>query len=99
MYGVMRHPTFSKYFLSVGDWTVRLWAEDLKAPVITSPYQPHELNAGRWSPTRCKRNEADNFTWHRSLAQPFRLRVASGLSPAVVRVGRRAVALPTEGRS
>lgn len=53
MYGLVRSPFFPKFFLSVGDWTTRIWNEDLKTPIITSKYQSTYLTGARWSPTRC----------------------------------------------
>jgi dynein intermediate chain 2 len=47
-----RHPAFPKYFLSVGDWTARLWAEDLRVPLLATPYRAPYLAAGVWSPAR-----------------------------------------------
>ena len=38
VYGLKRHPFAAKYFLSVGDWTARIWAEDSKQPLITTRY-------------------------------------------------------------
>lgn len=38
VYSLHRHPFAAKYFLSVGDWTARIWAEDSKQPLITSRY-------------------------------------------------------------
>ena len=38
VYGLQRHPFAVKYFLSVGDWTARIWAEDNKQPLITTRY-------------------------------------------------------------
>ena len=38
VYNLQRHPFAAKYFLSVGDWTARIWAEDSKQPLITSRY-------------------------------------------------------------
>jgi dynein intermediate chain 2, axonemal len=38
VYGLQRHPFAAKYFLSVGDWTARIWAEDAKQPLITTRY-------------------------------------------------------------
>ncbi len=49
---VARHPVFTKYFLTCGDWSTRVWSEDVRTTLITSPYQPSALTAGRWSPTR-----------------------------------------------
>lgn len=52
IYSLVRSPFFPKFFLSIGDWTARIWNEDLKTPVITSKYQTTYLAGGRWSPTR-----------------------------------------------
>jgi len=41
-----------KFFLTTGDWTARLWNEDLRAPICTLPYAAAALTAARWSPTR-----------------------------------------------
>lgn len=38
VYSLARHPFAVKYFLSVGDWTARIWAEDSKQPLITTRY-------------------------------------------------------------
>jgi dynein intermediate chain 2 len=52
VYALRRHPFFPKYFLSVGDWTARVWMEDLKSPVMTTRYHTSSLTGGAWSPTR-----------------------------------------------
>lgn len=52
VYGLTRSPFFPKFFLSIGDWTARVWNEDLKTPIMTSKYHSAYLNGGRWSPTR-----------------------------------------------
>ena len=49
---VMRNPLHTKYFLTVGDWTARVWSEDLKTPIITSRYHNSYLTSGCWSPSR-----------------------------------------------
>eukprot|EP00898_Chlorokybus_atmophyticus_P005110 jgi/Chlat1/55/ChrspC238811S00930 len=49
---LQRHPTFPKYFLSAGDWTARVWMEDLRAAVMTTRYSSSYVTAGAWSPTR-----------------------------------------------
>jgi len=41
-----------KYFMTVGDWTARVWMEDLKSPLMTTPYDGSYLTGGCWSPTR-----------------------------------------------
>ena len=53
VYGLVRNPFYPKYFLSIGDWTARIWNEDLKTPIMTSKYHSSYLTGGRWSPTRC----------------------------------------------
>lgn len=47
-----RNPTNMKYFMTVGDWTARIWMEDIKAPIMTTRYDGTYLTAGCWSPTR-----------------------------------------------
>ena len=52
VYALSRNPFAIKYFLSAGDWTSRIWNEDLKTPIITSPYAASPLTAAKWSPSR-----------------------------------------------
>ena len=52
IYSIQRNPTHNKYFMTVGDWTARIWAEDLKTPIITTKYHSSYLTGGCWSPTR-----------------------------------------------
>jgi dynein intermediate chain 2 len=52
IYSLKRHPFFPKYFMSVGDWTARVWMEDLRSPVMTTRYHASYLTGGTWSPTR-----------------------------------------------
>lgn len=42
----------SKYFLTVGDWTSKVWIEDLKTPLITTKYNDVLLTDGAWSPNK-----------------------------------------------
>jgi len=49
---IQRNPVHSKFFMTVGDWTARIWTEDLKTPIMTTKYHPAYLTAGCWSPTR-----------------------------------------------
>jgi dynein intermediate chain 2, axonemal len=30
VYALERNPFYNKYFLSVGDWTARIWCEDIR---------------------------------------------------------------------
>eukprot|EP01063_Lacrimia_lanifica_P003970 TRINITY_DN12215_c0_g1_i1.p1 TRINITY_DN12215_c0_g1~~TRINITY_DN12215_c0_g1_i1.p1 ORF type:complete len:611 (+),score=271.88 TRINITY_DN12215_c0_g1_i1:137-1969(+) len=55
VYAVQRNPHCSKGFMSVGDWTVRIWtAEDaqLKTPMFTTYYHKAYLTNGTWHPVR-----------------------------------------------
>lgn len=52
VYAVKRNPFHPKFFLTVGDWTARMWMEELKGPMITTPFSPAYLSSAAWSPTR-----------------------------------------------
>ena len=52
IYSIQRNPVHNKFFLTVGDWTARIWAEDLKTPIITTKYHDSYLTSGCWSPSR-----------------------------------------------
>lgn len=53
VYSVQRNPVHPKYFLTVGDWSAKVWMEDQKAPIMSTKYDSSYLTAGTWSPTRC----------------------------------------------
>ena len=44
IYALQRHPMFSKNFLTVGDWTARIWNDDLKTPIVSLPPHPPLLD-------------------------------------------------------
>lgn len=52
IYSIQRNPQNLKYFLTVGDWTAKIWMEDLKNPIMQTKYDASYLTAGCWSPTR-----------------------------------------------
>jgi len=52
VYSVHRNFAHSKYFLSIGDWTAKVWCEDLKTPIMQTRYHPSYLTDGCWSQTR-----------------------------------------------
>mmetsp|Transcript_37152 Transcript_37152/g.82649 ORF Transcript_37152/g.82649 Transcript_37152/m.82649 type:complete len:561 (+) Transcript_37152:351-2033(+) len=54
IYGLRRNPFSSKYFLSIGDWTARVWTDDtaVRTPILTTKYHATYLTGGTWSPTR-----------------------------------------------
>ncbi|GLV48672.1 dynein axonemal intermediate chain 2 [Carabus blaptoides fortunei] len=50
---LQRNPAFVKNFLTVGDFTARIWSEDCKdSSIIWTPHHRAMLNGGCWSPTR-----------------------------------------------
>lgn len=52
VHSLRRNPFSPKYFLSIGDWTARIWNEDLKVPLMTTTYHASDIVGGTWSPTR-----------------------------------------------
>lgn len=52
IYSIQRNPANSKFFLTVGDWTARIWMEDIKTPIMNTKYHSSYLTSGCWSPTR-----------------------------------------------
>merc|ERR1712232_400320 len=52
VYSVKRNPFHVKYFLSVGDWCAKMWMEELKGPMLQTPYYSSFISAASWSPTR-----------------------------------------------
>jgi dynein intermediate chain 2 len=49
---VKRNPFHVKFFLTVGDWCCKMWMEELKGPMLKTPYYPSFLSAASWSPSR-----------------------------------------------
>jgi len=52
VYAVKRNPFHVKWFLSIGDWCAKVWMEELKGPMLQTPYYGSYLSAASWSPTR-----------------------------------------------
>jgi len=53
VYTVKRNPFFPKYFLTVGDWTARVWCEDVReSAILWTKYHSCYLTCGAWSYTR-----------------------------------------------
>ena len=52
IYALQRHHQFPKIFLTVGDWTARIWNDEIKTPIMTTKYHASYLTDGCWSPTR-----------------------------------------------
>lgn len=49
---IKRNPFYPKNFLSAGDWSVKLWSEDIRSPIMSTRYQTTYLTDACWSPTR-----------------------------------------------
>ncbi|XP_072226733.1 dynein axonemal intermediate chain 2 [Leuresthes tenuis] len=53
IYALQRNPFFPKNFLTVGDWTARIWSEDIKeSSIMWTKYQMSHLMDACWSPVR-----------------------------------------------
>jgi len=52
VYALQRNPAHNKFFLSVGDWSAKIWSEDLQTPIMQTRYHTSYLTDGCWSPTR-----------------------------------------------
>nr|XP_033817862.1 dynein intermediate chain 2, axonemal isoform X1 [Geotrypetes seraphini]XP_033817863.1 dynein intermediate chain 2, axonemal isoform X1 [Geotrypetes seraphini] len=53
IYSLQRNPFFLKNFMTVGDWTARIWSEDSKeSSIMWTKYQMAYVTDGCWSPTR-----------------------------------------------
>lgn len=52
IYSIQRNPIHNKFFMTIGDWTAKIWTEDLKSPISSTKYNDHYLTGGCWSPVR-----------------------------------------------
>jgi len=52
VYALQRNFQHPKYFLSVGDWSAKIWSEELKQPIMQTRYHNSYLTDGCWSPSR-----------------------------------------------
>ncbi|MFT7802477.1 dynein intermediate chain 2, axonemal-like [Arapaima gigas] len=53
IYALQRNPFFPKNFLTVADWTARIWSEDIKeSSIMWTKYHMAYLMDGCWSPIR-----------------------------------------------
>ncbi|XP_037801762.1 dynein intermediate chain 3, ciliary-like, partial [Penaeus monodon] len=47
IYAIQRNPFFLKNFMTVGDWTIKLWAEDFKeSPILWTKPAPSQMRSG-----------------------------------------------------
>lgn len=49
---ITRSPFFAKYFMTCGDWSVKLWADDIKTPILSTSYSRGTVNGACFSSTR-----------------------------------------------
>lgn len=63
VYACERNPFFPKFFLTVGDWSMRTWCEDIReSAIMWTKYSQSNLTDGCWSPSRpavCFSSKAD----------------------------------------
>lgn len=53
VYALQRNPFFPKNFLSVGDWTARIWSEEIKDDsIMWTKFHMSYLTDAQWSPVR-----------------------------------------------
>lgn len=53
VYALERNPFYNKYFLSVGDWSSRIWCEDIReSAIMWTKYHDSYLMDACWSPVR-----------------------------------------------
>ncbi|KAJ8725984.1 hypothetical protein PYW07_000682 [Mythimna separata] len=53
VWALKRNPGFLKNFLTVGDWSARVWSEDCKeSAILWTPPGRQSITDGAWSPTR-----------------------------------------------
>ncbi|CAH1736392.1 unnamed protein product [Aphis gossypii] len=53
VYSVQRNPAFLKNFMTVGDWQVRIWSEDVKeSPIMWTKHHDVKLTGGAWSESK-----------------------------------------------
>ncbi len=52
IHSIQRNPIHTKFFMTVGDWTARIWTEDIKMPILCTKYHSSYLTSGCWSTTR-----------------------------------------------
>ena len=52
IYSMQRNPAHMKYFLTIGDWSAKIWSEEIKSPIMQTRYHESYLTDGCWSPSR-----------------------------------------------
>jgi dynein intermediate chain 2 len=52
IYSINRNLQSSKIFMTVGDWSAKIWMDDLKTPLVRTKFHGSYLTDGCFSPTR-----------------------------------------------
>ena len=52
VHSINRSPFFGKFFISCADWSCKIWADDIRTPILTTAYSPGSVNACCFSNTR-----------------------------------------------
>jgi dynein intermediate chain 2 len=52
VYSVMRNTFFPKIFLTAGDWTTRIWCDEVRTPMYMTFYHKTYLTSATWHPVR-----------------------------------------------
>jgi len=52
VYALQRNPYYPKFYLTVGDWSVKVWNEEIRSPIITSKFFKSYVLDAAWSPVR-----------------------------------------------
>ena len=52
VYALQRNPWFPKFYVTVGDWSVKVWNEEIRSPILTSKFFKSYVLDAAWSPTR-----------------------------------------------
>jgi dynein intermediate chain 2 len=52
IYSVAKNPFLPKFFLTVGDWSAKIYMEELSQPIVSTRFHDSYLTNGCWSTTR-----------------------------------------------
>ena len=52
IYAIVRNFQYPKVFMTMGDWSAKLWMDDLRTPLVKTKYHDSYISDGCFSPTR-----------------------------------------------
>jgi len=52
VYALQRNAYYPKFYLTVGDWSVKVWNEEIRTPIISSKFFKSYVLDAAWSPVR-----------------------------------------------